>query len=58
MEALLNEVDWEQMLEALQETVYMTFTSLLVAVILGFILGIILYITQEDGLYPNKTVNK
>jgi len=58
MSEFLNQVDWDAMFKAIQETLYMTFVSLIVAVILGFILGIILYVTQDDGLYPNKIVNR
>ena len=36
----------------------MTFFSLLIAVVLGFGLGIILYVTKDDGLYPNKIINR
>lgn len=36
----------------------MTVGSLFVSVILGLFIGILLYITQEEGLYPNKIVNK
>ena len=46
------------MLLAIQETIFMTFISLLIAVILGFLLGIILYITKEDGLKPNKIIHR
>lgn len=58
MSDFIDQIDWDAMLTAIQETLYMTFFSLLVAVILGFVLGIILYITQDDGLYPNKVINK
>ncbi len=57
MNEILSQINWEAMFEAIQETIYMTFSSLLIAVILGFIVGILLYITQDDGLYPNKILN-
>ncbi|MFV0479794.1 MAG: methionine ABC transporter permease [Anaerorhabdus sp.] len=47
-----------QMIDALQETVYMTLMSLIVAVILGGLIGILLYVTQTGGLIENKIVNK
>lgn len=57
MSKFLSQIDWSAMNESIQETLYMTFFSLLIAVLLGFIIGIILYVTQEDGLYPNKFIN-
>lgn len=57
MSQLLSQIDWDAMLLAIQETIFMTFISLLIAVILGFLLGIILYITKEDGLKPNKIIH-
>lgn len=58
MNEFLSQINWDNMIEAIQETLFMTVSSLLVAVILGLILGIILYITQDDGLYPNKVINR
>lgn len=58
MSEFFNQIDWEAMLVAIQETFIMTIISLVIAVILGFILGIILYITKEDGLYPQKIVHR
>lgn len=58
MADFFNQIDWEMMIEAIQETLFMTFASLVAAVIIGFILGIILYITKEDGLYPNKIIHR
>ena len=46
------------MILSIQETLFMTFFSLLIAVVLGFGLGIILYVTKDDGLYPNKIINR
>lgn len=57
MRDILNQIDWDAMILSIQETLYMTFVSLLVAVIIGFIFGVILYVTKEDGLYPMKIVN-
>ena len=58
MSQLLSQIDWDAMLLAIQETIFMTFISLLIAVILGFLLGISLYITKEDGLKPNKIIHR
>ncbi len=43
-------------LKASQQTLYMVFWSTLFSVILGFIPAIILTLTAEDGLRPNKIV--
>lgn len=58
MSQILSQIDWDAMILAIQETIFMTFISLLIAVILGFLLGIILYITKEDGLRPHKIIHR
>ncbi|MBE6071751.1 MAG: ABC transporter permease [Clostridium butyricum] len=46
----------EIVLEALKETLIMVFTSTTFAVILGFIPAILLTVTANDGLKPNKII--
>lgn len=46
----------EVLLIALGQTLYMTAVSTLFSVIIGFILAIVLVITDEKGLNPNKTI--
>lgn len=58
MNEILSQIDWEGMTTAIQETLYMTVVSLVIAVVIGYALGIVLYLTKEDGLYPNKIINK
>lgn len=58
MNVILENIDINAMLNALGETLFMTFVSLLFAVVIGLILGIVIYLTKEDGLYPNKFINK
>ncbi len=53
---MFSQVNWPQMIEAVQQTLFMTFVSLLISSILGLIFGIILYVTQKDGLYENKVI--
>lgn len=48
--------DWSQMNTAIKDTLFMTLSSLVVSVLIGLIIGIILYVTQEDGLYQNKII--
>lgn len=45
-------------LKAFNETVFMTFYSTIFSVILGFVLAVILTISAEDGLRPNKIIYK
>ena len=40
------------------ETIYMTLLSTLIAYVIGLPLGIILNITSDNGLTPNKPLNK
>lgn len=42
---------------ALFETFFMVFVTLLIAIIFGFILSTLLYISDERGLRPNKFIN-
>lgn len=44
-------------LKGILETVYMTLTSTLFAYVLGLPMGVILVITDKEGIVPNKTVN-
>lgn len=46
----------EILFKALNDTLYMVFFSTLFAVILGFILAIVLIITDKSGLKPNKFI--
>ena len=46
----------EIVLDALKETLIMVFTSTIFAVILGFIPAILLTVTANDGLKPNKII--
>lgn len=58
MRSILENINIDAMIVALKETLYMTFVSLICAVIIGLVLGILIYLTQEDGLYPNIIINK
>ena len=39
------------------QTVYMTFLTSLFAYVIGLPLGVVLWVTDKDGLHPNKGVN-
>lgn len=47
---------WDVILKATGETLYMTFFSTLIAVLLGLIPAVILTLTAPDGLKPNRVV--
>ncbi len=43
--------------KAIVDTLYVTFFSTVIAYILGMPLGVLLYGTSADGIFPNKPVN-
>ncbi|WP_299995471.1 methionine ABC transporter permease [uncultured Clostridium sp.] len=47
----------EILIEALGQTLYMVGISTILAILIGFILAIVLVITEKDGLKPNKVIN-
>lgn len=47
----------EILIEALGQTIYMVGVSTILATLIGFILAIILVITDKNGLKPNKFIN-
>ncbi|MEI4801360.1 methionine ABC transporter permease [Bacillus sp. NPDC077411] len=57
MDNLLQNVDWDTMLEATGETLYMTVIATLATFVLGLILGLLLFLTGKDNLWENKPVN-
>jgi D-methionine transport system permease protein len=56
MNAIMSQINFDQMLNAFYETMYMAVISLVLAVIFGIIIGILLYCTQTGGLFENKIV--
>ncbi|PGR59312.1 methionine ABC transporter permease [Bacillus cereus] len=57
MDKLLANVDWNQMLEATGETLYMTAIAALATFVLGLVLGLLLFMTAKDNLWENKSIN-
>ena len=49
---------WELLWPAIQETMIMVIPSTIFSVILGFIIAIILVVTDSNGLKPNKIIYK
>jgi D-methionine transport system permease protein len=56
-EQLFPNVNWDRMLEATLETLYMTAVSVLATFILGTILGLLLFLTAKGNLWENPFVN-
>lgn len=57
IEELLPNVDWEEMIEATYETLYMTGISIVATFILGIILGLVLFLTSKGNIWENRPVN-
>ncbi|MEF9893137.1 methionine ABC transporter permease [Anaerorhabdus sp.] len=57
MNQLLEQINVEQLVTALNETLFMTFTSLILSVVFGLVIGVLLFSTQSEGLYKNKILN-
>ena len=51
-------LNFDQLLTAVWETVFMTFLSLFFASVFGLMIGILLYCTQTGGLFQNRIVNR
>lgn len=49
-------IDFETYLNAFNETLYMTALSTLFVFVFGLLLGIALYTTSKDGLFPNQII--
>lgn len=59
----MREYTWDQIiniliLPALWATIKMLVISGVIATVLGFIIGVILVVTEKDGLHPNIVVNR
>lgn len=55
---LFPNVKWDKMLEATNETLYMTGISVIATFVLGIILGLLLFLTSKDNIWENAFVNK
>lgn len=53
----ITSIDVDKLLKATYETFYMTLISLTATFILGILLGLLLFITDRDGLWENKVIN-
>ncbi|MEK4066942.1 methionine ABC transporter permease [Peribacillus sp. FSL R5-0717] len=57
LEELLPNVDWEDIVEATKETLYMTSVSVVATFFIGIILGLILFLTGKGNMWQNRAVN-
>lgn len=57
IEKLFPNVDWENMWDAIVDTLYMTAISTVATFIIGLALGILLFLTAPHQLWANKVVN-
>ena len=55
---MTSTLNMNQLLVAIEETLYMSFGSLVYATIFGLLLGTLLYATQKDSLVPNVLINR
>lgn len=55
---MLINIDYNGLWTAIKETIYMASISVVFAVIIGFILGISVYLTQKNGLLENLYISK
>ena len=53
-----NEQIIMMLLEGIKDTLYMTLTSTLIGYVIGFPMGILLTVTDKDGIHPNTAVYK
>ncbi len=54
----LEKIDIEALINAVNETLYMTSISFVFSIFIGLFIGVLLYLTSSDGLYSNKIINK
>ncbi|MEO4054389.1 methionine ABC transporter permease [Solibacillus sp. CAU 1738] len=57
LEQLFPNVNWETMVEAAYQTIYMTSISTVVTFVLGLAIGIVLFLTSPNQVWASKIVN-
>ncbi|MBR2991397.1 MAG: ABC transporter permease [Solobacterium sp.] len=53
-----RDLNLDQLLTAIKETVFMTLVSVFFACIIGLVIGILLFCTSSNGLFRNRIINK
>ena len=54
---MLDNLKMDELITATNETLYMTFVSLIGTIIIGVGLGLLLFLTTKDGIWENKVIN-
>lgn len=57
MAEFMETVKWDLLIQATNETVYMTAISVLVTFILGLLLGLLLFLTDKGNIWENRFIN-
>ena len=57
LEELLPNVDWENIIEATNETLYMTAISVVATFVIGILLGLLLFLTGKGNMWENQVIN-
>ncbi|MFJ7745226.1 methionine ABC transporter permease [Peribacillus sp. NPDC097295] len=57
LEELLPNVDWEDIMEATKETLYMTSISVVATFFIGILLGLLLFLTGKGNMWENRGIN-
>lgn len=57
LEELLPNVDWEDIIEATKETLYMTSISVVATFFIGILLGLLLFLTGKGNMWENRGIN-
>ena len=54
---LFQMIKWDKLLEASQETIYMTSISVLATFVIGLLLGLLLFLTDKGNMWENRMTN-
>jgi len=57
MAEIIEQLNWDQLWIATQETIYMTSISVLTTFILGLLLGLLLFLTDKGNIWENRFIN-
>lgn len=57
LEQIFPSVNWERMWEATKETLFMTSISVAATLVIGILLGLLLFLTSKGNLWENKVIN-
>ncbi len=50
-------INWDQLIAATRETIYMTSISVLTTFVLGLVLGLLLFLTAKGNIWENRIIN-